>query len=327
MKWLTRCAVLLVAPAVASCASSGFKERNPDEPPAVVAPAAPPSAAATPAPATAKEIAAANTFDESAVGEPKGFAARFPHPVECETQARKLKAKNAKLGWDVLKACVERGKFTALQRITDGTWDAELKRADGAQLLLKVMAARGGDVNGDLTPITARKIPLFALASALEQPDVYKGRLVVVRGELAKAKSEGGKMTVMLSEKGMGASTSDQEVGSAYTTRSNYNSSGKASVDTTRYGSARASGSYQSSNDSRSATTKKRFENVEIATGRQALLRLSAPDPFLAPGKDFLVLARFEGVRKMASDETEDSDGVAILTVVMYEEPSALMLE
>ena len=54
----------------------------------------------------------------------------------------------------------------------------------------------------------------------------------------------------------------------------------------------------------------------EGITGSQA-------DPFLEPGHDFVFLARFDGMRP-AHDEEKP---VAVLTIVGYYKPNALLVE
>ena len=54
----------------------------------------------------------------------------------------------------------------------------------------------------------------------------------------------------------------------------------------------------------------------------QALGRLAQADPFLEPNKDFIFLARFDGVRSNA-----EGDEVAVISIVSYFQPNALLIE
>jgi hypothetical protein len=51
-------------------------------------------------------------------------------------------------------------------------------------------------------------------------------------------------------------------------------------------------------------------------------------DPFFAPGKDFVVLARFDGLRVTSSGEEEDEDApkLPVLTIVSYYAPHPLLV-
>jgi hypothetical protein len=280
----------------------------------------------------AKAAPAAAPAPVAPPSDPKAFAAQFTLAAECEAAARKQRAAAPDTGWAILKACVDRGKFSALHKLLEGDWDEDFQtRPDAAPLLTRVIAARGGDLEGDLSLLRQRRVPLFSLAAALAQPATYKGKNILLRAQVTEARAESGKPTVLLSEFALGAQTSDVEVGTAHVSSSNSSSRANASakVNTSRYGSASGKADYarSSSSDYRSATTKKRHDNVAVETGRQALGRLSKPDPFLEPGRDFVVLARFDGVRKMASDETEDTPGVAVLSIVSYAEPASLLFE
>src|SRR5260370_13627751 len=148
-----------------------------------------PQAAVPPAP-TRPEAVPPRTFD------PRAFAAEQLTPAECETAARRIRQESPSQGWDALRACVERtrwprGEFTQLERLTTGFWDQDLQsRADAPRLIARVIALRGGDVEGDIPLAQKSRVPLFTLAAALRQPDVYKGRWVLVRGALSDLKQD-----------------------------------------------------------------------------------------------------------------------------------------
>jgi len=61
--------------------------------------------------------------------------------------------------------------------------------------------------------------------------------------------------------------------------------------------------------------------NVARLTGRVALGRMPEADPFLQPERDFLFLARFDGVTK------EESRTLAVVTVIKYFIPKAMLVQ
>ena len=60
-----------------------------------------------------------------------------------------------------------------------------------------------------------------------------------------------------------------------------------------------------------------------METGRLALGRLARPDPFLEPEKDFLFLARFDGVNLSRDAEQP----MALLSIAGYFQPSAFLVQ
>ena len=265
----------------------------------------------------------------AAAFDAKYFASTQLSPSECETGARRLHETSADNGWDGLKACIERsrwprGEFTLLERLTGGFWDEDLqKRPDAPRILARVIALRGGDIEGDIPAIQKTRAPLFTLAAAMRQPEVYKGRYVVVRGALDDVKMDAGKATALMSETSLRATAREVDVGTRYRSEYSSSGSGQADVKTTRYGDTSASGSYSHAGRSESGAVKTRFENERKPTGRQVLGRLPQADPFLEPGKDFVFLARFDGMRAAAEQEKP----IAVLTIVGYYKPNALLLE
>ncbi|MBI5548180.1 MAG: hypothetical protein HY901_30230 [Deltaproteobacteria bacterium] len=292
MKW----PLFLLAMLLSACASPGLRDRTiPDEPPASE-PA--PAAQAPPAP---------RAFN------PKAFAAGFTRLADCEQAARDLQPKGPEQAWAVLRECVSRG-FVNLKRVTDGGWESDLgSRKDASLLLARMIAARGGELESDLAVLRARRIPIFSLASAMEQPKTYSGRLVLVRARIAEMKEESGRPTVLISETGLGGVSSEVMTGSS-TWKSSGNSNGRGAPNNSRW-------------ESEYASYETRHDNAVQETGREALLRLSKADPFLAPGKEFIVLARFEGVRTSGSAEDAELSKVAQLGAIVYFEPAALVIE
>ena len=93
-------------------------------------------------------------------------------------------------------------------------------------------------------------------------------------------------------------------------------------MNTTKYGNAQGSAQSSSSSKSSWSEVKTSWENEKFITGRQALGRLAQADPFLEPNKDFIFLARFDGVRS-----NSEGDEVAVLSIVSYFQPNALLIE
>jgi hypothetical protein len=280
-----------------------------------------PQAAVPPAP-TRLEAMPPRTFD------PKAFAAEQLTPAECETSARQIRQENPSQGWDALRACVERtrwprGEFTQLERLTTGFWDQDLQsRADAPRLIARVIALRGGDVEGDIPLAQKSRVPLFTLAAALRQPDVYKGRWVLVRGALSDLKQEGGKAAAMVHETSLRATSREVQVGTMSRTDHSSTSSARADVQTTRFGNARGNAQFTNNDRTEHSLLKQKFENERVETGRQAVGKLGQADPFLEPDRDFIFLGRFDGVKP-----GEDEQPVAVISIASYFQPNALLIQ
>jgi hypothetical protein len=315
---------LALALAAAACATSKPLEKDPfpgTAPPPAAPGAAQPAGVAVP-PAAAAMLADVATLD------PVAYAAKLPKGAPCEAAARALLPTSADKAWGTLRACVARGGFTALSRIVDGAWDEELRtRSDAAVVVAQVVAARGGDVTGDLNSLRARRIPIFALGPSISHPDLYKGRLLLVRARVDDIRAEKGRTTVQLAEFALGGRAHWVE-GNTRSVR-NSSSRGNASVEvsSSKYGAAKAKGAYESGSTTTWGKETKRFDNVAEETGNVALARLAAPDPFLEPGRQFVVLGRFDGVRSLANEDEEGNAVVGVLSVIAYFEPSAHVVE
>jgi hypothetical protein len=220
-----------------------------------------------------------------------------------------------------------------LDAITSGFWDEDLqRRPDAAWLIARVIAQRGGDVDGDIVSAQKSRVPIFTLSAALRQPDIYKGRWVIVRGSLEDLKANGGGVAAMLHETSLRTTGRDVDVGNSYSYSSSssgsVSGSGSASSNSSRYGSNNSSGSgsanYKSSSNSTYSVTKKKWENEKVETGRLVLGKLPEADPFLEPGQEFIFLARFDGVRP--SNES-DNKPVAVMNISGYFKPNALLIQ
>ena len=256
------------------------------------------------------------------------FAAEQLTPQECEAAARRLHATNPDQGWQGLVACVERtrwprGEFTNLELLTHGEWDGDLAtRPDAPRLVAKVIALRGGDVEGDIPLAQKSRVPLFTLAAALRQPDVYRGRWIVVRGALSDMRQDGARAAALLKETSLRATSREVQVGTMQRTDRTASHTLSGQVKTTRFGDAQGSAQVQTRERTERSTLKQKFENERIETGRQAVGKLAQADPFLEPDKDFVFIARFDGVRT-----DDDEQQVALLSIAAYFQPNALLIQ
>jgi len=300
--------------------------------------------------AVARPGAPATQARAMAAFDARAFAASQASPFDCEAAARRLRESSADQGWSALVACVEytgwtRGEFTSLERITGGFWDQDLTtRADAPRLIARIIAARGGDVEGDIPLVQKSRIPLFTLAAALRQPDVYRGRWVLVRGALSEIRQDGARPAALVRETSLRATAREVQVGNVSRVDRSSTSSVRSEEQGSRSASARysgqsggtqyggtgrssASGSYSGSSHSSStgrtdySTVRQRFENERVETGRQALGKLAQADPFLEPDKEFLFLARFDGLGP------GEQAPVALLSIAGYFRPNPLLIQ
>lgn len=253
----------------------------------------------------------------------KSFAGEQLTPAECESAARQLRKTNPGQAWEALKACVDRtrwprGEFTQLERLTGGFWDEDLQsRPDAPRLIAKVIALRGGDVEGDIPLAQKSRVPLFTLAAAMSQPAVYKGRWVVMRGSIGQVKEELGKAAATVKETSLRATAHEQDVGPT----KHLAARGGDVTMTNRYTGNTTT--MQKGADLQSYSTVQRFDNERSETGRQVVARFPKADPFLEPEKDFIFIGRFDGMRP----GNEDEKSMALVTVGAYFQPNALMLQ
>lgn len=67
--------------------------------------------------------------------------------------------------------------------------------------------------------------------------------------------------------------------------------------------------------------------NERAETGIEAVAKMSEVDPFFEPGRQFVVLARLDGVRSEPSEDPDESRKVALVSIVAYFEPSHAVIE
>ncbi|AEI67216.1 hypothetical protein [Corallococcus macrosporus] len=255
----------------------------------------------------------------SPTADPKAFAARYANPAVCEAAARRLQGASRDEAWDGLKACIEHTPFTQLNALLGRAWAQDLRvRPEGAKLIARVVAQRGGSVPGELRYLQEKQIPIFSLASAMDRPDTYKGRYVLLRAQVADQRSEGERPTVWLVEHALSSVQTDEVVG--YGER----------IDSVTAYSGDVGGRGAASTVERSSrnTTRRFVENVSDETGREALGRLAGADPFLETRRDYVILARFDGVRLTSGGAETDDEAprIPVLTIVSYHAPQALVV-
>jgi hypothetical protein len=104
--------------------------------------------------------------------------------------------------------------------------------------------------------------------------------------------------------------------------------SGTLGGDAGLLGRSNLGGQLVSSEREQSSTTVRNFDNVSDETGIEALGRLPKADPFFAPGKDFVVLARFDGLRATSggAEDDEEAPRLPVLTIVSYHVPHPLVV-
>jgi hypothetical protein len=260
--------------------------------------------------------------------DPRTFPAQYANPTECERQARRHLRVSREDGWAALKSCVEGTHFTQLQALLSPEWSQEIRsRPEAASLIARVVALRGGSVDGDLKLMHEQRLPIFSLASAMAQPDTYKGRYILVRAQVGDVRSQGEKPTVWLVEQGLGSVASEQQVGVMRRKESSSTTAGNLGGQTT-FGGGQVAGSLSKSETTRTGDTVITYDNISTDTGREALGRLVKADPFLSPGRDFVILGRFDGMRTTSGAMDEDDDGprIPVLSIVSYYIPHPLVV-
>lgn len=277
---------------------------------------------ATSSPETAKDPFTLGGGGGKASFDPAGYAARYPQPLECEVMARQLQARSRDDAWRALQACVKTGNFWPLRALLSPAWLPDLRfRPDAANLLAQVVASRGGEVRSDLDLLHDAKLPLFSLQDGLENPELYAGRLILVRAKVEELRREDGKLIAALAERTLESERRTRQLGAAEIEEqdaSDAYASGPAGAATP--GFANPARSHWRGEHRYEAPY---YENVSVDTGRLALASVPTADPFLEPGREFLFLARFDGLEK--PDDPRDAP-VARLTLVSFEKPAGLVL-
>jgi hypothetical protein len=260
-------------------------------------------------------------------GPPDQIAKTVHRAGECENLARQYFAADANRGWAVLRACVDKGDFTALRVLLSPPWLTEMKHRDDApEVIAAVMAARGGDVTSDMEFVRKNRILLFDLAMASKAGDRLNGRNVVFLAHVADGKPKQSGYALELAELGIYAEFVGEHP---------INGVVQKHITTHRVdGNLQTSGVLGSGNvhgtmhtESTSGTFKRFYENTAEETGRMIWAAADMKDPFLVPGRDLVVLAKLDGIKDLTEpSEQEEPDQRFLVRIEKYWEPSRAMV-
>lgn len=262
-------------------------------------------------------------------GKPKAkpAAPEYIPPLDCERKARALRSQDREAAWAALQACAAQGHFTQLRAVVRAWGDDLRERPDAPALLAQMVAARGGNVKLDVRVMRDAKIPVFTLHDCVTQPKLYEGRYVLIRGTLDEVRTQGEAVAARLFEHRLQAEEWEVPLGTIRRRLASTQYGGSASGKTT-LGSGEVGGSLDVRGDEYEMDVARRFDNVLVDTGQDAVLRIPAPDPYLEDGRDLVILARFDGVRpSSASADDDEPELVPVLTLVGYEAPNALVMD
>ncbi len=266
----------------------------------------------------------------------KQWAANIAFATDCEAAAFSMREQNRDEAWMAMRACVEkrryaRGLLTQINTVVEHWSDDLTNRPDGPRVAARFIANRGGDAVGDVATMQRARIPLFTLPAAMAKPTVYKGRYLIFRAAVSDMRDDPNLPPLL--------TMAETSMTGAETVRNDYSfgisSSGPGSA-TVNFGSNASLGpdalgpgvsKDRSLGVTASGSTnvhfgKLAFNNATVVTGRIALGRLPEIDPFLEPGHELIVLARFDGVKP-----DDSGNKTAIVTMVAYFEPEKLMTE
>jgi hypothetical protein len=259
---------------------------------------------------------------------PKLAAAEYIPPLDCERKARALRSQDRNAAWAALRGCAARGHFTQLRAIVAAWGDDLRERPDALELLAEVVAARGGNVKQDVRVMRDAKIPVFSLRDCITQPQLYEGRYVMIRGTLEEVRTSGDAVAARLTEHALQAEEWEVPVGRIRRKVATTRYGGTASGNLASLGNGTIGGQLDVGNDDYEMDVARRFDNVLVETGRDAVIRFGAADPYLENGRDLVLLARFDGVRPSSSSaDDEEPDLVPVLTLIDYAVPDALVMD
>lgn len=145
---------------------------------------------------------------------------------------------------------------------------------------------------------------------------------------MADQRTEGERPTVWLVEQALGSVETDTPVG--YSERTDVLSSFSGDLDgqTQLTGPGRIGGEVASRRRTDRYGTRKHYDNISDETGREALGRLPRADPFLETRRDYVILARFDGMRLTSGgpDGDDEAPRIPVLTIVSYHPPHPLVV-
>lgn len=110
------------------------------------------------------------------------YAAGFPTDGECETEAKRIDGKNRELALKLLGVCIARGDFKRLSALTEAPWTSALRTMpEGNTWCARVVAARAGDIEGDVKACAKSGLAVRTLEQLFSEPDKAKGTIVIFR--------------------------------------------------------------------------------------------------------------------------------------------------
>jgi len=262
------------------------------------------------------DVVADGTFTPA---EARKIARAHDAAHSCEQTARDFAKKNIERGWAVMHQCILRNDFSDLETLIESGWAEHVAASpDAASLLAHVIAVRGGDVENDIRLLRRRKMPVYSLQAALAEPDSYRGRYVLVRGTARNGRpADGGRSFRLVETKVMAES---EWVTPPNSTRLSTRTAGtladQPGVDIRGRGVVER--------NQRDETAKVEIlHNVSVETGRELLASIKSDEPSLEPATDYIVVLRFEGVREIKIEDSDDVDDEATAVVVDYFEPES----
>jgi hypothetical protein len=275
--------------------------------------------------------AAPETFAPQPVSLPSGPAdqiAKTAHRQgDCENLARQYFSTDANQAWAVLRACVDKGDFTALRVLLSPPWLTEMKRRpDAPEVIAAVMAARGGDVTSDMEFVRKNRVLLFDLAMASKAGDRLNGRSVVFLAHVGDGKPKQSGYELELAELGFYAEFVGEHPVNGLVHKQITTHRVDGSLQTT---GALGSGSIRGTTHSEksSGTFLRFYENTTEETGRMIWAAADMKDPFLVPGRDLVVLARLDRIKDLTEpNEQEEPDQRFLVHIEKYWEPSQAMV-
>jgi hypothetical protein len=261
-------------------------------------------------------------------GTRKPAPSEYIPPLDCERKARALRQHDRDAAWASLKQCAARGHFTQLHAVV-AAWGDDLRdRPDALGLLTQVVAARGGNVKQDVRVIRDAKVPVFSLHDCVTQPKLYEGRYVMIRGTLDEVRTSGDAVAARLTEHALQAEEWEVPIGRIHRKVASTRYGGAASGNLGPLGAGNLGGHLDVNDDDYEMDVARRFDNVTVDTGRDAVVRINRADPYLENGRELVILARFDGVRPSSTALDEDEpDLVPVLTLVDYAVPDALVMD
>jgi hypothetical protein len=270
-------------------------------------------------------VAAPVTASQSraALGPPKEWARQFRRDLECERGAHELVPNSGReIGWTYLKACIDKGTFTALKPLVEN-WEEELKtRPEAPSLIAQIIATRGGHLRPDLEILQQRRIPVFDLASALKQTVAFKGRYLIIVAKIGEAKSAKGRVELVLLEQSWGSEVASVLSGPRTGTVTTSSGSGQVGFRSNGVlGSGSAQGSYANRTTTETGGMEQRVTDVFEETGQEIIAKVKQPDPFLTADKNLVFLVRFDGTLVTDTENTSAGDEpsrTALVTLISY---------